>query len=303
MKSARLLLASLSLLPILLVGSGPPAAAQSGGQNGKSGSALCADCHREQFTRFAATRMGELFLNHPRNSLERRGCEACHGPGRAHAESGGESKADLITFGRNSPTPVGERNQVCLQCHESTARLFWKGSPHEGRDVGCTDCHQMMSALTERGHLKKATVVETCAQCHLQRKSQQLRSSHMPLREGKMECTSCHNPHGSPGEKLLVASSVNEVCYNCHAEKRGPFLWEHAPVVESCANCHDPHGSNKEKMLKVAKPRLCQQCHIESRHPTNPQLPGTNFTMNRQCVNCHAQIHGSNHPSGNRFLR
>ncbi len=77
-----------------------------------------------------------------------------------------------------------------------------------------------------------------------------LRSSHMPMREGKIVCTDCHNPHGSYSEKLLRANSVNENCYTCHAEKRGPFLWEHAPVRENCLNCHDPHGSINEYLLK-----------------------------------------------------
>jgi predicted CXXCH cytochrome family protein len=80
----------------------------------------------------------------------------------------------------------------------------------------------------------------------------------------------------------------------------------HAPVNESCANCHDPHGSNHENMLKTAKPRLCQQCHIESRHPTSPYGRDTGslkFVLGRQCLSCHANIHGSNHPSGFAFTR
>ena len=83
----------------------------------------------------------------------------------------------------------------------------------------------------------------------------------MPLPEGKMSCVDCHNPHGSATRSLLNADSVNDVCYTCHAEKRGPFLWEHAPVRESCVNCHQPHGSNHDKLLVGARPYLCQQCH------------------------------------------
>ena len=92
----------------------------------------------------------------------------------------------------------------------------------------------------------------------------------MPVREGKMTCTSCHNPHGTVTPALLKENSLNDTCFTCHAEKRGPFLWNHPPVLESCANCHDPHGSNHEHMLKLAKPRLCQQCHCGVRHPTRP---------------------------------
>jgi DmsE family decaheme c-type cytochrome len=125
----------------------------------------------------------------------------------------------------------------------------------------------------------------------------------MPLREGKMTCTDCHNPHGTFTPKLLVGNSVNDTCYRCHAEKRGPFLWEHAPVRENCLNCHEPHGSNHDKLLKIARPRLCQRCHIERFHPTTPQTPTSRFVFNRSCQNCHSQIHGSNHPAGVRLQR
>jgi DmsE family decaheme c-type cytochrome len=121
-----------------------------------------------------------------------------------------------------------------------------------------------------------------------------------------MSCTSCHNPHGGVTPQLLKENSVNETCYTCHAEKRGPFLWEHAPVTESCTSCHQPHGSNHEAMLKVTKPRLCQQCHIETRHPTRPygnDLASKKFVLGRACNSCHVNIHGSNHPSGFAFTR
>ncbi len=267
------------------------------------GPETCKTCHPDQYERFSATTMGKLFLKHPRTAKEQLGCESCHGAGNAHVQSGGRSFDGLITFSKKDPTPVARRNAVCLECHEKTARLHWQGSPHELRDLACTNCHRVMETVSERSMLAKPTEIETCGQCHLQRRAQLMRSSHMPLREGKMTCTSCHNPHGTVTEKLLKANSVNENCYTCHAEKRGPFLWEHPPVTESCTNCHEPHGSNHEKLLKIAKPRLCQQCHIETRHPTTPQLPTARFVFNRSCTNCHSLIHGSNHPSGTLLNR
>jgi len=273
--------------------------------NGYVGAETCKGCHEEAFKKFEQTAMGRLFLKHPRNSKEQMGCENCHGPGKAHVDAGGgKGVGGLISFSKNDRTPVEQRNATCLQCHEKGARLFWQGSPHESRDVACTNCHKIMETVSERSQLAKATEIETCGQCHLQKRAQQMRTSHMPLREGKMTCTSCHNPHGTVTEKLLKANSVNDTCYTCHAEKRGPFLWEHPPVMESCTNCHDPHGSNHEKMLKTAKPRLCEQCHVETRHPTRPQdTRQTRFVMGRQCTNCHFNIHGSNHPSGNAYTR
>jgi DmsE family decaheme c-type cytochrome len=307
---------ALGLLVIVAVQSCtvPPATRQASTERGPSptpdqyvGAETCKGCHAEAYDRFSHTKMGRLFLHQPRDTRERLGCETCHGPGKAHAEAGGaKGEGGLITFARNDPTPVDRRNQICLTCHTKGARVFWQGSPHESRDVACTSCHRVMDDHSPRAQLAKVTEIETCGQCHLQRRAQQMRSSHMPLREGKMTCTSCHNPHGTLTPALLKENSPNDTCFACHAEKRGPFLWEHSPNVESCMNCHDAHGSNHEKMLKVAKPRLCQQCHVETRHPTNPYGRDTaslKFVMGRACTSCHVNIHGSNHPSGSAFTR
>lgn len=298
----------------------PAAAQQQQGEAvraGYAGTAACLECHKKDVGDFPQSPMGRVMLAHPRTEHEKAGCETCHGPGKQHAESGGDERGALVSFDRKSPTPVAARNATCMQCHEKTARMWWQGSTHESRNVACTDCHRVMHETTERSNLAKESVIETCGQCHPQQKNAALRSSHMPLGEKKIECTSCHNPHGSPNPKLLLASSVNETCYSCHAEKRGPFLWEHPPVMENCANCHDPHGSSHEKMLKVSRPRLCQQCHAGATyHPTAPRnAAGIRTTstgavvsdvyalMNRQCSNCHFNIHGSNHPSGSAFTR
>ena len=275
-------------------------------RSGYAGSAACADCHKKETAQFTNSTMGQVMLGKPRDEHEALGCESCHGPAKQHAESGGDERGGLISFGRKSPNPVADRNAQCLSCHEKTARTLWKGSTHEARNVACTDCHTVMHTNTERGNLKGATVVATCGNCHKDKQAAIQRFSHMPLGEGKLECTSCHNPHGSANEKMLLASSVNETCYSCHAEKRGPFLWEHVPVTESCSNCHDPHGSNKEKMLKVARPRLCQQCHPTA-HGGSTARPSdaasVRFVYNRSCQNCHFNIHGSNHPAGRFFTR
>jgi DmsE family decaheme c-type cytochrome len=105
-------------------------------------------------------------------------------------------------------------------------------------------------------------------------------------------------PARRPYPDQLVRATVNETCYICHAEKRGPFLWMHPPVAQNCANCHDPHGSINRSMLKLRPPRLCQQCHIGTFHPGSPGSPGSVFVFSRACTNCHSAIHGSNAPGG-----
>ena len=271
------------------------------------GAETCKACHVEAFDKFSKTRMGRIFLFQARNPNEANACETCHGPGKAHVDAGGgKGKGGLITFAKNDKTPVEKRNQVCLSCHTKGARLFWQGSAHESRDVACTNCHKVMEPVPAKAQLAKETKIETCGTCHLQKRAQTMRSSHMPIREGKITCTSCHNPHGTVTPSLLKEASVPDTCFTCHAEKRGPFLWSHQPVVESCANCHDPHGSNYEAMLKLARPRLCQQCHTAPQHPSRPygrDGGSEKFLVGRSCNDCHSVIHGSNHPAGRVFTR
>ena len=87
------------------------------------------------------------------------------------------------------------------------------------------------------------------------------KQSHHPIKEGKVACADCHNPHGELNDKMLKAGSINDLCYKCHAEKRGPYMNEHPPVEENCDNCHNPHGSNHERLLTQRVPSLCEQCH------------------------------------------
>jgi DmsE family decaheme c-type cytochrome len=173
-----------------------------------------------------------------------------------------------VSFRADDPSrSVDQINGICLGCHERGARTNWSGSTHEVRGVACTNCHVVMRNVTPKFQLAKLTEMDTCFQCHKDKRAQMWRSSHMPVREGKVTCSSCHNPHGSYGDALLKEATVNDNCYKCHAEKRGPFLYEHPPVRENCLNCHEPHGSNNDFLLKVSRPRLCQQCHA------NPAIP------------------------------
>ena len=52
------------------------------------GSETCITCHQDQDRRFKNTIMGKA-MAHPHSPEEARGCESCHGPGRAHVEAGG----------------------------------------------------------------------------------------------------------------------------------------------------------------------------------------------------------------------
>ena len=268
------------------------------------GEKVCVACHAAQIATFGQTLMGKLAKN-PKHAAGL-SCESCHGPGSAHVKAGGgRGVGGLVSFRKDDPSrSVEDNNALCLGCHEKGNRILWRGSTHEQRDVACTNCHTIMRNLTPKHQLAMATEIDTCSQCHKNKRAEIWRSSHMPVREGKMTCSTCHQPHGSYNEALLKEATVNDTCYRCHAEKRGPFLFEHPPVRENCMNCHEAHGSNNDFLLKISRPRLCQQCHANLvGHPGNPRNPSSIYAINRECQNCHSQHHGSNSPSGPRFIR
>ena len=277
-----------------------------------AGNEVCKACHAPQFEKFSKTMMGKIFVFNPRTDLEKQACESCHGPGSNHVSAGGgKGVGGLITFRKNSGEAAKAQNESCLQCHQRGVQTYWEASAHAGRGLACTSCHTLMEKTSDKYQLAKVgdkTVffnkraqTEVCGQCHQQRKAQLMRSSHMPQREGKITCSDCHNPHGTPNPAMLKQTSVNENCYSCHAERRGPYLHEHAPVLENCSNCHEAHGSVNDRLLVKRMPRLCNQCHVSS-HRTTDRATSRGY-FNRSCANCHSQIHGSNHPAGFFFNR
>jgi DmsE family decaheme c-type cytochrome len=261
------------------------------------GDKVCVTCHATHAVEFSKTLMGRIGKTQPGKFA----CENCHGAGSEHVKlGGGRGVGGIISFRSNDTTrSVSENNAMCLACHERGDRTYWSGSTHETRNVACTDCHTIMKPVSQKFALKTVYEPETCYQCHKDKRAQMARSSHMPVREGKMVCSDCHNPHGTANEGLLKTATINDTCYKCHAEKRGPFLFEHSPVRENCLNCHDPHGSINEFMLKVSRPRLCSECHGMGHGPTTPASgPNTIISISRACNNCHTQVHGTNSPSG-----
>jgi len=237
-------------------------------------------------------------------------CEACHGPGGEHTGrvKRGEERPPMIKFGSDRPTPVPEQNAMCLGCHESHLGADWEGSPHNSQDVACADCHQL--------HVRNDPMTvpqeqpERCYTCHTAQRAASFKPFSHPLRFEQMACSQCHNPHGSQADALLVKDTTNQLCYSCHADKRGPFLWEHAPVAEDCTSCHEPHGSVHTAMLKKRPPQLCQQCHSQAGHPSSAftqagvaQGTTSAMVMAGSCMNCHTEVHGSNHPSGQALMR
>jgi DmsE family decaheme c-type cytochrome len=276
------------------------------------GADSCLPCHGEGSPKpatdiFNTPHASKIDPDAPFSSLQ---CESCHGPGQEHvfSQQRGINQAPAFTFGTHAQSPAAEQNQVCLTCHESGGRVGWEGSSHDQSGVACASCHQIHIPMDRV--FESSSQQEACFDCHPRKRSDTLKSSSHPLRFGSMSCSDCHDPHNGHNDSLLQQSTVNETCYTCHAEKQGPYLWEHAPASEDCALCHQPHGSNHPAMLKRRPPLLCQQCHSAAGHPgvayTSEEANDdflNRFMLARGCLNCHSQVHGSNHPSGSTLHR
>ncbi len=266
---------------------------------------VCYQCHSSmaQYERLA----------HPHQTLGKNGfsCETCHDP---HGNVRPETRTDL-----------------CVECHKGTPTMAWHSSTHSLNGVACTDCHnphpetfvQETVGITHT-HITRPPRMpmavdepDACYKCHPKVFAQNAMPSHHPIKEGKMVCSDCHDSHGQTQGNLREAT-VNQVCYRCHAEKQGPFAYEHPPATQDCGICHAPHGSVANNLLHQPETFLCLRCHSGHRvGPTSGShsfagLPDVGNDVGQQqaffsnCSQCHPQVHGSDLPSPNNphsFLR
>ncbi|MDA8169809.1 MAG: DmsE family decaheme c-type cytochrome [Nitrospiraceae bacterium] len=241
-------------------------------------------------------------------------CESCHGPGSLAIEGLTPEKVEEaqkkgIQLACNYKTlidiktlPAGARSLICLKCHTANATFnlhTWNMSPHALNDVSCSDCHNV-----HHGPDLKVSPRDTaamCYRCHQNVKAEFNLLSHHPVPEEKIFCTDCHDPHGSITGKMLRKETVKATCTQCHGEKEGPFVYEHAENTEDCLACHNQHGSPNNFLLKLRVPFLCLQCH--EGHTLTP-MSGFSASPTEwkaafytRCTDCHSQIHGTDLPS------
>jgi DmsE family decaheme c-type cytochrome len=275
----------------------PPAAQATATAPASEQTALpaCTDCHDAMKT----------FGSNPHaHGLAKKGevpnalCESCHGDGRAHIEGGGDKEKIY------RPAGVAGANKTCLTCHDvSTDRISRHGGVHaNSATVNCLTCHSIHSSEQRAPHLLAKPQLALCENCHAtQVASFRNKPYAHRLGRGGMECASCHEPHGLPGRENLRTTRAGELpCLSCHAEKRGPFVFQHgAQAVGDCLTCHEPHGSSNPKQLKRATvAQLCIECHSPTATPTLGSQPPSfhNLSLPRyqNCTTCHVAVHGSN---------
>jgi len=265
----------------------------TGAQNGYVGADTCKTCHEDQYDSWANSRHYKT-TNDTRGGQAKQGCEACHGPGAEHVANPADT-SKLFNFKTASSKEI---NDKCMTCHAtSTTQLHAINSLHAKNNVACTACHSPHHSTTPEFLLVK-TQPDLCYTCHLQQKPQFAMPTHHRVNEGLIRCTDCHNPHGSERPTQLRASAAQDVvCFNCHQDKRGPFVYEHEAVkVEGCTACHTPHGSPNVHLLKVSNVNiLCLSCHTTTTFSSAPGTPSfhNQAAQYQACTMCHTSIHGS----------
>ncbi len=235
-------------------------------------------------------------------------CESCHGPGSLAVEgitpekveedkkNGIETKCNYETLIDFKKLPPQALSLICLKCHTANATFNlhqWNASVHSINDVSCSDCHRIHAGPDLI--VSPKDISKLCYQCHGNIKAEFSLSSHHPVPEMKVFCNDCHNPHGEVPDKLL-RYGPRELCTRCHPDKGGPYIFEHADLMENCMNCHTQHGSVNNNLLNAREPFLCLQCH--EGHP----ISDTSTVERRavyygRCTDCHNTIHGTDIPS------
>jgi DmsE family decaheme c-type cytochrome len=272
----------------------PAPAAPSTGASDFVGSETCKACHEDIYNNWEKSPHWKTTLD-TKGGASHQGCEGCHGPGAAHVAGGGD-KTKIFIFPDHSPKEINAR---CLTCHAGgTQHMNAINSEHSKNNVSCTSCHSPHHAETKEFLLVKAQP-ELCFSCHLDKKAEFAMPFHHRVEEGLIQCSDCHNVHGTVGPRQVRTSSTQDaVCFKCHSDKQGPFVYEHTPIkVDGCQSCHFSHGGPNPHMLKLSNVNLlCLQCHTTSSFSSAPGAPSfhNQSTLFQACTLCHVQIHGSN---------
>lgn len=222
----------------------------------------------------------------------------------------GESSAKSVT--PQQAEYVG--TETCAACHAAQfkefqhsthARIAVPGEPGQVGAQGCETCHGPGSLHVAAGGGRGVGGIinprkdpSTCFACHLDKKAEFRLPYHHPVLEGKMSCADCHTPHGLEVRPWTATTmkDINEACFKCHKEQRGPFVWEHEALREGCTTCHKVHGSIHEKMLLVRDNNLCLRCHTQVNFPTIGKSSHAGRLPQGTCFSaaCHTAVHGSN---------
>jgi predicted CXXCH cytochrome family protein len=129
------------------------------------------------------------------------GCEACHGPGKAHVASAGAIKL---------AKSVGS-DEMCGKCHRGTEE-----EPRQGVRLE-TNHGKALADLKASPDARKE-----CLQCHSQDYREAPAESKPTLETARfaVTCVTCHDPHKRTGNSGQLKAESSKLCMECHTAGR-----------------------------------------------------------------------------------
>jgi DmsE family decaheme c-type cytochrome len=274
-----------------------PTPAQAAAASGVTEIPKCADCHEDQVKGFASNPHARYSHRDKAPPAPEDFCATCHGDGTKHSQNDGD--IHLIQTFRGAAGA-----ELCTACHDKADPhgSFATGFHANSAAVNCLSCHSIHKAVPKHEHLLAKDPGALCQTCH-SGISASLRNKPYTHRldRGGMTCVDCHDPHDRKGQPVRLTRDGELACLTCHAEKRGPFVFDHVTgSAGDCLSCHQPHGSSNPKQLLWARvDQLCLSCHSQTGGPRTaggqpPSFHDLTLPRYRNCTTCHIAVHGSN---------
>jgi predicted CXXCH cytochrome family protein len=281
------------------------------------GEETCALCHANVSSKFADNPHSKLALTHGGTGIT---CEGCHGPGKAHVESGGDI-SKILQISKMKPREV---DATCLACH-AAAHPNFERSPHAKAQVGCTSCHSIHGAVAAlpaapaapaanspsapattasasgpssppEGAIPGELSASAAAVARKPLLSSRLFHSLAPGADTGSDVQWNTASLEAPGENPnLLRAPQPQLCFQCHSDVRPSFAQPFHHKVEEgllkCTDCHDAHGTfgNNNIRSTADQNAICTKCHTETRGPFVFEHAAVKA---EGCLGCHSP-HGS----------
>src|ERR1700732_2949083 len=183
-----------------------------------AGAEACKTCHQDIYDGWEKSPHWKQ--TYKEGGIAKHGCEDCHGAAANHVADPSDT-SKLLIFEKASTKEINAR---CLTCHAGGPQhMNAINSIHSASDVSCISCHSPHHAATNEFLLAKSQP-QLCYSCHLQQKAQFSMPFHHRVNEGLIQCTDCHNPHGTIKPKQVQTSSTqNAICFICTNSKEREF--------------------------------------------------------------------------------
>jgi predicted CXXCH cytochrome family protein len=189
-------------------------------------------------------------------------CQRCHGPGQRHIETVGMpgAKVEQVRAAIVNPKRLNPEREleVCLQCHlETTSSAL----PHSIRRFGRDPFAYLPGQPLGDFHLTFDRAEGMGDRFEIAHGAYRMRQSQCYLKsDGKMRCTTCHDPHNIP-RGAAATLRYNAICQKCHAGLRHAGLPQAAEHVAgaSCVDCHMPKRRTDDAVHVVMTDHFIQR--------------------------------------------